>query len=91
MRKDNHLKITENDDEVRLLVEEREDLKWRRALDEKRWKEINDALKELMGDATFASLPGWRLEIQTQNRKEYIVPARVVRALYVRRDFEDEE
>jgi hypothetical protein len=56
-----------------------------------RWKEINDVLKELMGEAKVATLPGWRLEVKLQNRKERVVPAETRKLLYVKRDDDDDE
>jgi predicted phage-related endonuclease len=79
---------------VRLLLEERRQLK--KMIDQleqgqKRWKEINDSLKEMMGEATVATLPGWRLEIKTQKRREYTIPAQEVKRLFVQWDDADNE
>lgn len=51
----------------------------------KRAKELSNELKELMGDASIATLPGWRLEIKRIERREFTVQATVLRSLYVTR------
>jgi hypothetical protein len=60
-----------------------------------RWKEINDQLKDWMGDKTVVVLPGWRLEVKTQTQKErtytYTLPEKVLRTLYVKWDEEEDE
>jgi hypothetical protein len=75
---------------VMSLLQERRQLKERLKRDTKRLKAINDKLKEAMEDAITASLPGWRLEIKIQNRKEYVIPAQVWKLLFVYDDDEEE-
>jgi hypothetical protein len=85
--------FTGNNFVVALLEERRQLKKMFDAFDQgrQRWKEINDVLKELMGEAKVATLPGWRLEVKLQNRKERVVPAETRKLLYVKRDDDDDE
>jgi predicted phage-related endonuclease len=51
---------------------------------EKRCAEIDAYIKNAMGQATYASLPGWAITFRAHERAERLVPAATIRALRIR-------
>lgn len=72
------------DNELPPLLTERAELKATTSTAEKRLKEIDYAVKNRMGSASTAWLPGWQISFRAQERKEYTVPAASVRVLRVK-------
>lgn len=67
------------------LLDERERLKAEASVAEKRLKEIDYTIKNCIGPARTAWLPGWSLSFATQHRKESVIPASDFRVLRVKR------
>ena len=72
------------------LLDERAALKATTSDAEKRLKEIDYEIKNRMGRASRAWLPGWNLSFATQHRREVLLPARDIRVLRVRAVSEDD-
>ena len=72
------------DNELPSLLGERSTLKATTSDAEKRLKEIDYEIKNRMGRASRAWLPGWNISFATQHRREAIIPARDIRVLRVR-------
>ena len=72
------------DNELPPLLVERAELVTSRGTAEKRLKEIDYAVKNRMGPASTAWLPGWSITFKAQERREYTVPAATVRVLRVK-------
>lgn len=73
------------------LLEEREMLRQSASAEEKRIKEIDDAIKEKIGAAARGWLPGWSITYGTHHRKEVTIAAKDIRTLRIRRAREEEE
>jgi predicted phage-related endonuclease len=80
-----------DDPELPLLLEERHALKATTSIAEKRLKDIDYAIKNRMGPASTAWLPGWQLSFKAQERKEFTVPAATIRVLRVKATADAEE
>jgi len=78
------------DNQLPSLLDERELLKQSVSIEEQRLKEIDYELKNRIGKARSAWLPGWQLTFATSHRKETIIPARDIRTLRVKRLREDD-
>jgi predicted phage-related endonuclease len=78
------------DNYLRGALEERETLLTTRGEAEKALKDIDYEVKNRMGTAATAWLPGWQISWRAQRRKEYTVPAADIRVLRVKRT-EDEQ
>ena len=74
-----------DDNELPALLDERALLKGCVAAEEKRLGEIDYQIKNRIGKARSAWLPGWQLTFTTSHRKETILPARDIRTLRIRR------
>lgn len=74
-----------DDNELPALLDERALLKGCVAAEEKRLGEIDYQIKNRIGKARSAWLPGWALTFATSHRKETLIPARDIRTLRVRR------
>jgi hypothetical protein len=72
------------DNELPLLLEERQALKATTGIADKRLKEIDLTIKERIGPASTAWLPGWQLSFKSQNRREVLIPATTIRVLRVK-------
>lgn len=66
------------------ILAERASLKATTSDAEKRLKEIDYEIKNRMGRASRAWLPGWNISFATQHRREVLLPARDIRVLRVR-------
>lgn len=66
------------------LLVERAGLKAAASTAEKRIAEIDAEIKEKMGAARTAWLPGWSLSYATQERREFVTPAKTIRVLRVK-------
>jgi len=77
------------DNALPALLDERASLKATTSDAEKRLKEIDYEIKNRMGRASRAWLPGWDLSFATQHRREVLLPARDIRVLRVRAVSED--
>lgn len=73
------------DNELPALLDERALLKGCVAAEEKRLGEIDYQIKNRIGKARSAWLPGWSLTYATSHRKETLIPARDIRTLRIRR------
>jgi predicted phage-related endonuclease len=80
-----------DDNELPLLLEERHALKATTSIAEKRLKEIDYIVKNRMGPASTAWLPGWQLSFKAQERKEFTVPAATIRVLRVKATADQED
>jgi predicted phage-related endonuclease len=72
------------------LLDERASLKATTSDAERRLKEIDYEIKNRMGRASRAWLPGWDISFATQHRKEVLLAARDIRVLRVRATEEQE-
>lgn len=72
------------DNELPGLLAERETLKASVSADQKRLDEIDYAVKNRIGAARTAWLPGWNLTFRSQTRKETVIPEKTFRVLRVR-------
>jgi predicted phage-related endonuclease len=79
------------DNELPLLLEERHALKATTSSADKRLKEIDVTIKERIGPASTAWLPGWQLSWKAQERKEFTVPAATIRVLRVKATADGDE
>jgi len=75
---------------VPTLLEEREQVKRIHDKAATRLKELNDELKDMLGEYSLAVLPGWQIELRRWNRREFTVPAQKLKAIYAKRVSEDE-
>jgi hypothetical protein len=76
LSRDNHLPA---------LLDEREILKQQAGAADKRLKEIDYEIKNRVGAARTAWLPGWSISFPTQHRKETLIPASDYRVLRIKR------
>jgi predicted phage-related endonuclease len=83
-----HLDLS-GDNELPVLLAEREALKATHSDAERRLKEIDTAIKMAFGQARTAWLPGWAMTYATQHRKESVIPAKDIRVLRVKRSREE--
>jgi predicted phage-related endonuclease len=79
------------DNELPLLLEERHALKATTSSADKRLKEIDVTIKERIGPASTAWLPGWQLSWKAQERKEFTTPAATIRVLRVKATADGDE
>ena len=80
-----------NDNRVVVLLEDRERIKRRLAKLNREYKQVNDELKEKMGNADTASTNDWDMEIRSYLRREYTVPAQTIKSLIVNRKPADDD
>jgi len=73
------------------LLAERAELKATASTAEKRLKEIDYELKNRIGPARTAWLPGWSISFATQRRKETVIPAGEFRVLRVKATLEEND
>jgi len=71
-------------DEIREMLEERRDIKSRMSTLATRLGEIDYCLKNTIGPASTAWLPGYSITFRRYHRAEYTVPARDVRMLKIK-------
>jgi len=71
-------------DDIREMLEERRDLKSRMSAEATRLGEIEYTLKNHLGPASSAWLPGWQIEFRRRQRKEYTVAAAEIRTLRIK-------
>lgn len=67
------------------LLDEREHIRHVLTGEEARLKEIDYQIKNRVGRARTAWLPGWAISFQTQHRRETVIPAKDIRVLRIRR------
>lgn len=79
------------DNELAALLPERERLKAEVSKAEARLKEIDYDLKNRIGPARTAWLPGWAISYASQHRKEFVTPARDIRVLRVKATMENSD
>ena len=72
------------------LLDEREMLKQAMTIETKRLGEIDYEIKNRIGKARSAWLPGWQLSYATSHRREVTIPAKDIRTLRVKRLREDD-
>jgi predicted phage-related endonuclease len=72
------------------ILDERAALKATTSDAERRLKELDYEIKNRMGRASRAWLPGWNISFATQHRKEVLLPARDIRVLRVRAVSDDD-
>lgn len=73
------------------LLDERELLRQQINIEDKRISEIDALIKEKIGAAARAHLPGWSISYGTHHRKEVTIAAKDIRTLRIRRAREEEE
>lgn len=73
------------------LLTERRALKAEAATTERRLKEIDYEIKNRIGPASTAWLPGWAISFRRQHRKEHVIPAADVRVLRIKEIAEEIE
>lgn len=78
------------DNELPGLLAEREMLKQSVSAEQKRLDEIDYAVKNRIGAARTAWLPGWNLTFRSQTRRETVIPEKTFRVLRVRATTEEE-
>ncbi len=78
------------DNYIRGALEERETLLATRGEAEKALKDIDYEIKNRMGLASTAWLPGWAISWRAQHRKEYTTPAADIRVLRIKRVEDDD-
>jgi hypothetical protein len=74
----------DGDNELPALCDERHKLKSAVKIAQERLKVIDGEIKAKLSGASKARLPGWEIEHREQSYREYTVPARTSRLLYVR-------
>lgn len=79
------------DNELAVLLPERETLKATVSHAEARLKEIDYSLKNRIGPARTAWLPGWSISYAAQERKEFVTPAKTIRVLRVKATMESDD
>jgi hypothetical protein len=79
------------DNELPPLLAERAELVAHRGSAEKRIKELDYTIKNRLGPASTAWLPGWAISFATQHRRETIIPAKDIRVLRVKAIAEETE
>lgn len=77
------------DNELPAILAERAMLTEERRIRDKRLDEIDYTLKNRMGPARTAWLPGWNLTYRAQTRKETVIPEKTFRVLRVRATSEE--
>ncbi len=82
--------LSENN-QIREVLEERERLKAVVKDASKRIGDLEYTIKNTIGPARTAYVPGWHLSFASQNRKEHIVPAATIRVLRCKRTIEGQE
>lgn len=65
------------------LLAERCEIKARIKVDEDRCAEIDAEIRDKVGEAQIATLPGWKVSLKTQHTKEYTVKARTTRPIRI--------
>jgi len=71
-------------DDIREMLEERRDLKSRMSSEAQRLGEIEYTIKNTLGPASSAWLPGWQIEFRRRHRKEYTVAEAEIRTLRIK-------
>ena len=71
-------------DDIREMLEERRDLKSRMSAEATRLGEIDYTIKNTLGPASSAWLPGWSISFRRYHRAEYTVPERDIRVLKIK-------
>jgi predicted phage-related endonuclease len=79
------------DNELPVLLDERANLKATVSAADKRLKEIDYTIKNCLGPASTAWLPGWDISFKAQERKEFTVAAATIRVLRVKATKEIED
>jgi predicted phage-related endonuclease len=79
------------DNELPVRLHERRALKEQISTAERRVKEIELDIKDRIGPASTAWLPGWSLSFKAQRRKETVIPASEFRVLRVKEIAEEVE
>lgn len=79
------------DNRLPALLETRRALKQRIADDERVVRELDTEIKDKVGAAEIAMLPGWKITWKTQTRKEHVVPESTFRVLRVATSINEEE
>lgn len=77
-----------SDNALPMLLPERAQLKADISRAEARLKEIDYEIKNRVGPARTAWLPGWSIGYATQHRKEAVIPAKDIRALRIKETME---
>jgi predicted phage-related endonuclease len=85
-----HIDLSDDPELPRLLTE-RESLAGGRRACDKRIGEIDYQIKNRIGPARTAWLPGWQITFATQHRKEFVTPAKDIRVLRIKATTEDED
>lgn len=80
-----------NDNELPALLDERAMRHESANAEDKRIKEIDDAIKAKIGAAARAYVPGWSITFASHHRKEVVLKAKTIRSLRIRRSREEEE
>jgi len=71
-------------DDIREMLEERRDIKSRMSAEATRLGEIEYTLKNTLGPASSAWLPGWQIEFRRRHRKAYTVAEAEIRTLRIK-------
>jgi hypothetical protein len=79
------------DNRLLAILPEREVLKDRIDGDKKQIDAFDAEIKYKLGDAEVAELPGWRISLKEEQRREYTVPASSRRVLRVKQLKEKEQ
>ena len=80
-----------NDNQIRELLEERAMRHASANAEDARIKEIDTLIKEKIGAAARAYVPGWSISFASHHRKEVTLAAKTIRTLRIRRSREEEE
>lgn len=78
------------DNRMPSLLQEREELREEIERDRERLEVVEAEIKDKLGAAEAATLPGWKVTWKQQTRKEYIVPAKTFRVLRVSQTKEED-
>jgi len=71
-------------DDIREMLAERRDIKSRMSAEATRLGEIEYTIKNTLGPASSAWLPGWQIEFRRRHRKEYTVAEAEIRTLRIK-------
>jgi len=71
-------------DDIREMLEERRELKSRMSAEAQRLGEIEYMIKNTLGPASTAYLPGWSISFRHYHRAEYTTPAKDIRVLRIK-------